>query len=157
MKKGFVYAIILAIAGYSLSSGCKKAESDDDNNSTPPPSGNTWNLNATVDLGGSFVVLATAVITESGSTFSAAVTTSQIGGAAESHQFTLSGTNNSGTYTMTNCAFTINSGGGTENITITTGTHTSPGTTLSGSGSVSVLPAGSATPLPGTYTVTGSR
>lgn len=157
MRKGYLLAMILASAVYLLCSGCNKKESDDDNNSTPPPSGNTWNLNVSVDLGGSFAVVATAVITESGSTFSAAVTTSQIGGTAESHQFTLNGTINSGTYTMTNCAFSINSGGGTENITITTGTHTSTGTTLSGSGSVSVLPAGSATPLPGTYTVTGSR
>jgi hypothetical protein len=158
MKKSLfgMLAVFMAIA--IIGGACKKDKDDDndDNNNINPPAASTWNLNVLVDLSGEFTVIATAAITITGGNWSAAITTSQIGGGAEVHSFTINGTVASGTYTVSNHSFTITVGGGVETVTITSGTHTTTGNTLSGSGNVEVLPAGMTTPMAGTYTGTGT-
>ena len=151
---------MMASAMMVLTTACKNdddTDDNDDNNNTTTPTTTNWNLNASVDLGGTFPVVATGVATVNGSSLSIAITTSTIGGAAEVHNFTITGAVSGDTWTVTNSQFSINSGGGDENITITTGTHTISGSSLTGSGNVSVVPVGDTTSMPGTYTVTGTK
>ena len=148
MKKAlFAIPIFLLLIIFTFSSCKKKNEID----------GTNWNLTATVDLGGTFQVLATAKFGIDGSSLTAEITTTQIGGAAESHTFIVAGIISDKTLTVINDQFYIDNGGGNESVTITSGTHTIDGSNLSGSGDISVIPAGSSTPETGTYTVVGNK
>ena len=150
MKKTILGVFIFFFSTIFIISSCK--ENEDNNNN-----GTAWNVTAIIDLGGSFTVIATANISVGGSGFTAVISTSQIGGAAEIANFSINGSVSGNTYTVTNSTFTIPSGGGTEQITITTGTHVLNGNNISGSGSISVIPNGLTTPILGTYTFTGTR
>jgi len=116
-----------------------------------------WNVTVDVDLGGTFQVIATANITTTGSTFSAAITTSQIGGFAEVHNATVTGTVSGTTYTVTNAQFNITMGADTESVTINTATININGSNMTGNGTITVIPAGSSTPQNGTFTLTGTK
>jgi len=156
MKKSFLCLFAIAFAAIFIISSCKKKDNDSSDDTNNNNAGSTWNLNVNVDLGGTFTVIATAVITINETNFSAAVTTSQIGGGAEVHNFTINGTVNGNEYTVTNSNFILTFDSDTENVTITSGTHTTSGSTASGSGNISVVPAGSTTPMPGTYNFTAT-
>jgi hypothetical protein len=143
MKKSILSFLIIALMAMFVFTSCKKDKID----------GSKWDLNVTVNLNGTFAVIATSTFTIDGSNFSAAITTSQIGGAAEVHNFNINGTFSGDTYTVTNSTFSITVGSNTEDITITTGIHTVDGSSMSGSGSVSTLPIGAT----GTYTFTGTK
>jgi len=123
--------------------------------STPDPGGgDTWNLTVSVDLGGAFTVLATAKITYSGTGFTAVVTTSKIGGAAEVHNMTMPGMVTGQTHSVSGQQFTITVGTTTETVNVT-GTFTINGNTLSGSGTMTVDNGGG--PMNGTFTVSGTK
>lgn len=156
MRRSIISFMMIAMAAVFLMTACKKDDDDDDNTiTTIPPGATTWNLNVSVDLGGVFTVVATAAVTINSSSLSAAVSTSTIGGAPEVHNFTITGTVSGSTWTVSNSSFTIGSGSSQEDVTITSGTHTANGNSLSGSGAMTVTPVG-AGPINGTYTVTGS-
>jgi hypothetical protein len=150
---------VLMLAALIALASCKKDKEDDsnDSNNTPTPTAITWNLNAQVDLGGVFTVIGTGAITINGSAFTAVITTSTIGGAAEVYNFSINGTISGSTYSVTNQTFTVGTGSPPETVTITSGTHTVNGNNLTGNGSVSVVPAGGGAAMPGTYTVTGTK
>jgi hypothetical protein len=149
MKKVLWRLLLITLMVMVIFNACKN---EDVSNHDPV----IWNLNATVDLSGTFTVIATAAVTVNASQFSAAVTTSQIAGVAEVHDFTISGTISGGKYNVVNSTFSIQSGGGIETTTITSGTNTVSNNSITGSGSVSVVPAGGGTANPGTYTLTGT-
>jgi hypothetical protein len=156
MKRTLLRFFALFLALIFITGACKKKDDDSDDNNTPVTT--NWHLNVQVDLGGVFTVLATAAITvTAGTSFSAAITTSQIGGAAEVHNFTLTGTISSGICSLTaNQTFNITNGGYSETVTMLTGTHSATNNALTGSGTCSVLPSGAPAPVGGTYTVTGT-
>ena len=140
--------LIIAIFVFSGLNSCKKK---DDN-----PGGSKWQLTVTVDLGGQFVVNATAEITISGTGFTAAIVTSKIGGADEVHNISIQGTvTNGNTLNIDNQHFTITLGSDQEQITILTATCTISGNNIAGSGNIETLPAGVPTPVPGTFTLIG--
>ena len=143
MKKSILSFLIIALTAMYVFTSCKKDDID----------GSKWDLNVTVNLDGTFSVVATATFTIDGNNFSAAVSTSQIGGAAEVHNFNINGTVSGDIYTVSNSTFTITVGANTENITIISGTHTVSGSDMSGSGSIT----SSSTPNSGTYTFTGTK
>lgn len=119
------------------------------------PTQKTWDLDATVDLGGAFAVTAGADIQTSGSTFTATVTTYTIGGAAERHTIPLSGTILAGVYTITDQPINVIAG---EQITIKKLEFTiTGGNTLTGSGNITVILDGSPTEIPGTVQVSGTK
>jgi hypothetical protein len=148
MKKSLLPIAVLFLIFIISISSCKKDNKLDDT---------TWNVTANVDLSGSFQVIATAKFSIDGSSLTAEITTTQIGGAAESHTFIIAGILSDNTLTVTNDQFFVDSGSDSESVTITTGTHTIDGSDLTGSGTISVIPAGMSTAIPGTYTVTGSK
>lgn len=160
MERLRIVFVVMLAALVALAS-CKKdkKDSNDDNTTptTPTPTAITWNLNAQVNLGGLFTVIATGAITINGSAFTAAITTSTIGGAAEVYNFSINGTISGSTYTVTNQTFTVGTGSPPETVTITSGTHTVNGNNLTGNGNISVVPVGGGTAIPGTYTVTGTK
>lgn len=148
MKKSLAaISVFLFILIFCFSS-CKKEDDLD---------GTTWNVTANVDLSGAFQVIATAHFGIDGSSLTAEITTTQIGGAAESHTFIIAGILSDNTLTVTNDQFFVGTGSDAESVTITNGTHTIDGSNLTGSGTISVIPAGTSTAIPGTYTVTGSK
>lgn len=144
MKKSFIKLMFLALLAVAVITSCKKDKGID---------GTTWNLNVSVNLDGTFTVLATATFTVDGQNFSAAIATSQIGGAAEVHNFTINGTVDGEIYTVSNSAFNITVGSTTETITITSGSFTYSDPDIAGSGTVT----SSLTPNPGTFTFTGTK
>ncbi len=151
MKKSISFSLLALLAIFCLMSSCKKDK--DDNNGDAV----TWNINVDVDLGGAFAVVATAKITTTGSSFSADITTSEIGGAAEVHNFTITGNANGDVLSVTNAQFTLTMGNGTETVTINSATITINGNNMTGNGTITVIPAGSTTPQNGTFTLTGVR
>jgi len=146
MKKIVLFAGLALMMAILLTS-CKKDETT---------SGDKWNLNVSVDLGGTFPVIAVATINITGTSFSAAVTTSQIGGAAEVHDFTINGTANGNTLTVTNAVIVLTYPTFTETITLN-GTIVISGNTLSGNGTESVVQSINPNPEPGTFTLTGTK
>ncbi len=153
MKKlALMFFIALFAAIYMMS--CDKEKDDNGNNNTGAI---TWNVNVDVDLGGTFPVVATAKITITGNTFSAAVTTSEIGGAPEVHHITLTGEVNGDTLTINDAQFNIPMGNDTESVTINTATIIINGNNMTGNGTLTVIPAGSTTPENGTFTLAGTK
>jgi hypothetical protein len=147
MKK-LIMLIIIGSVFLGLMNSCKKK---DDN-----PGVKKWQLTIIVDLGGQFVVNATADITINGSAFTAAIATSKIGGADEAHNVSIEGTvTNGNTLNVTDQHFTITIGSDLEPVTIVTATCTISGNNITGSGNIEVLPAGIITPIPGTFTLEG--
>lgn len=156
MKNPFFNIVFAALAVVITLLSCEKP-ADDDNNNNNNNATVMWNINVNVDLGGTFPVVATANITTTGATFSAAITTCQIGGAAEVHNATIAGAANGNTLTVTNAQFNIIMGNDTESVTINTATITIDGSNMAGNGTITVIPAGSSTPQNGTFTLTGSK
>jgi hypothetical protein len=108
-----------------------------------------WDLNSTVNMDGTFPATADLVLTTNGVLFSAALTTKLIGGASEVHSFTLNGTTNGTTYTVTNQTFSITVGGTLETFTMNA-SFVITGNSLSGSGTLTGSHNGS-------FTVTGTK
>lgn len=147
MKK-LIMLIIIGSVFLGLMNCCKKK---DDN-----PGGKKWQLTVNVDLGGQFVVNATAEITINGTTFTAAIATSKISGADEVHNVSIQGTvTNGNTLNVADQHFTITMGSDQEPVTIVTATCTISGNDITGSGNMEVLPAGVITPVSGTFTLQG--
>jgi YVTN family beta-propeller protein len=112
-----------------------------------------WNLTATVDLDGVFLVIADAEIVTGNSTFTSTVTTKTISGATEVYTIPFSGTYNNGNYTVTNQHFDAVPG---EDATLISLTFTISGNTLTGSGNISIIIPGVGT-RPGTVQLTGTK
>jgi hypothetical protein len=103
-------------------------------NFNPQTQTSEWNLTGTENLDGTFTVTADVVLTISGGTFSAVVTSKLIAGLPEPYVITLTGSFNetTGTGTITNQVITINVGGASETSTVN-GSFTITGNSLTGS------------------------
>lgn len=156
MKIEFSTFIFITFAVVLIIVSCDK-KNDADNNNNNQSTTALWNLVVDVDLGSTFQVIATASITTTGSTFSAAVNTTQIAGAPEIHNATITGSVSSSTLTVTNAQFNVSMPNGTESVTINTATLTTSGNNMTGNGTITKIPAGTSTPQNGTFTLTGIK
>jgi len=146
--KNFILLFLTGCLFLGCMNSCKKK---DDNQG-----GNKWQLTITVDLGGEFAVNATADITISGNSFTAAVTTTKIAGADEVHNVSLQGTVTNGNILhVTDQHFTITMGNDQEPVTIVSATCTISGNNINGTGNMEALPAGLSSPIAGTFTLQG--
>lgn len=145
MKKVFNQIGFMVIVLAILITGCKKAETT------------SWNITATADLGGSFDIIGTADITIEDNLFTALITTSSIGGASEVYDIEMTGTVSGSTLTVEECEFVLNTANGNEYVTINTAEINKGSSTLSGDGTMTVIPAGMTTPITGTFTIVGTE
>lgn len=115
------------------------------------PQAVTWNINASVNIGGVFPVTADFALTISGATYSAVLTTKLISGSPEVYTTTLTGPYDSttGVGTVTAHTFGITTDSGPETV-ILNGTFQITGNSLTATGTV----GGTNT---GTFTATGTK
>lgn len=145
MKKVFNQIGFMVIVLAILITGCKKTETT------------SWNITATADLGGSFDIIGTADITIEDNLFTALITTSSIGGASEVYDIEMTGTVSGSTLSVEECEFVLNTANGNEYVTINTAEINKGSSTLSGDGTMTVIPAGMTTPITGTFTIVGTE
>lgn len=145
MKKTFFLVFVAILTAFSLCTSCSKEEITE------------WNITCNADLGGDFQIIADAVITISNETFTADITTIQIGGAAEEHQFQITGTVDNDRLTVLNSEFELMMNNEIEYVTLTTGAIDLNGNQLTGTGTMTVIPAGMTTPINGIYNLTGTK
>lgn len=145
MKKTFYFVIVAILAAFSLCTSCTKDEITE------------WTLTCTADLGGTFQITADATITITNTTFVADITTNQIGGVAEEHQFQITGTVDDNRLTVLNSEFELMMNNEIEYVTLTTGAIDINGAQLTGTGTMTVIPAGMTTPINGIYNLTGTK
>lgn len=145
MKRTLFPVFVAILAAFSLCTSCTKEEITE------------WTLTCTADLGGAFQITADATITITNDTFVADITTIQIGGAAEEHQFQITGTADNDKLTVLNSEFELMMNNEIEYVTLTTGTIDLNGNQLTGTGTMTVIPAGMTTPINGIYNLTGTK
>lgn len=138
--------VVLAITLASLFTSCNK------NNILY---GGDYNMTATVDLGGSFLVLGVSNIDFSKDEFTAEIETTTIGGVSEVHTIIINGTmDEAGVLVISEETFTLETGGITETVTVN-GEILSSGLIFSGDGTVRVTT--SAGTVLGTFYVEGIK
>jgi hypothetical protein len=115
-----------------------------------------WDINATADAGGSFDIVATADINVEGKTFTATVTTTTIGGAAEEHVIEIDGDVEGDKLVVNDFEFPVVIGTDTNMVTLSV-TITIDGDNLTGSGDYSEVIPGIVDPVEGTLTLTGTK
>jgi len=135
--------------------GGPAAEAGVDQGGSPKES---WQISCKVNLGGEFDVEATAEIAVSGTTFDAAVRTSKIGGATEELVIAIKGTVEGQSLVVKDHTFEVEfvTQGQTVKETVTlSGTVNLTGSSMSGSGDVTVVQSGNTET--GTFTLTGTK
>ena len=145
MKKVLFQVILVVISITILCTGCKKTETT------------SWDLTVEANLGGDFNIVGTANITIEGDLFVAEITTTTIGGAEEVYNIELSGTVDGSTLIVTEDSFVLNTPNGNEYVTINSAEINKSKTSLSGSGTMTVTPAGMTTEITGDFTLTGTK
>ncbi len=145
MKKVLCQVGFMVILITVLFTGCKKTETT------------SWNITATADLGGSFDIIGTAEITIEDNLFTAQIKTTTIGGAAEVYDIEMNGTVSGSTLNVEECVFVLVTENGNETVTINTAEINKGSSTLSGDGTMTVIPAGMSTPITGTFTIVGTE
>lgn len=145
MKKVLFQVILVVILITILCTGCKKSETT------------SWDLTVEANLGGDFNIVGTAEITIEGDLFVAQITTSTIGGAEEVYNIELSGTVDGSALIVTDDSFILNTPNGNEYVTINSAEINKSKTSLSGSGTMTVTPAGMTTEITGDFTLTGTK
>jgi hypothetical protein len=148
----FLSWFLLSLLSLSVISACNNDDDDD-----PISTANNWDISAAVDLGGEFDVTADAKIDITGDNYTAEITTKQIGEGAEEHEITVTGSvQNGNTLLISDYTFQITVGETNETITLD-GTVTISGDNVTGSGALLSVIDGVADPIPGTFTLTGTK
>ncbi len=145
MKKVLFQVGLIVISLTIFCTGCKKTETT------------SWDLAVEADLGGNFDIVGTANITIEGDYFVALITTATIGGAEEVYDIELTGTVDGSTLIVTEDSFVLNTTNGNEYVVINNAEINKSKTALTGSGTMTVTPAGMTTPITGTFTLTGTK
>ncbi len=145
MKKVLFQVILIVISVTILCTGCKKTETT------------SWDLTVAANLGGYFNIVGTADITIEGDLFVAQITTTTIGGAEEVYNIELTGTVDGSTLVVTDNSFVLNTPNGNEYVTINSAEINKTKTSLTGSGTMTVTPAGMTTEVTGDFTLTGTK
>ena len=146
MKKSLLFLSLLVFSSIFLNN-CTKTITN--------PTGD-WDITAVVNSGGQFDVTATANINVKGTTFTATITTIDIGGAAEVHVINLTGDVDGDKLIVDAFVFPVVVGGNTNTVTLSV-TLTITDDALTGTGTYSEIIPGVADPVDGTVTITGTK